>query len=536
MPPTRFDAVTRALATQSSRRRLLARAGGMAAVLALAPAHLRAQHGAADQLLAAGFPLPSTLAADASPEFRAIADALVAAMRQYAVPGTALGILAGDREEHATFGVASLSSLRPVTADTLFQIGSLTKTFTATAIWRLIDEGALALDAPVRTYLPDLRLSDEATAATVTVRNLLNHTAGWYGDEGFDTGDDDGALARYVVDRLPVLPQQFPCGQFFSYNNAAFQLLGRLIEVTTGTTYNAAMQQLLLGPLGLADSLIEHDAVLRRPYADGHIALPVNGRDVLTVQTPLWVPRSVDPAGGIWSTTRDLLRYARFHLGAHATAGRATTVRPVSLRRMQEPAAPIPGLPLQMGLDWFIQEVAGVRAIFHGGDTNGQHTELVLVPERGFAVVLLTNGQGGGSPAAQAVLDEALAHYPGLGPLAGQVGLLRALRVPADTPTVTRSPEHLAAYAGRYADPGLAVTFTPTAAGLERTAETTPQPGAYRAAIEPPPSPTPLPVTFLAEDMGVLAGQLRLPFVRNAAGRVSWVSEGLRLLPRVGAA
>lgn len=522
---------------QFSRRRILALAGG-AAAFAVAPGRLRAQPSEAGQSPAVGFPLPSTLAADASPEFRAVAETLVAAMRRYLVPGAALGILAGGREEHATFGVASISSLRPVVPETLFQIGSLSKTYTATAIWRLIDEGALALDAPVRTYLPDLRLSDEATTATVTVANLLNHTAGWYGDEGFDTGDDDDALNRYVAERLPVLPQLFPCGAFFSYSNSAFQLLGRLIEVATGTTYNAAMQRLLLGPLGLADSLIEHDAVRRRPYADGHIAGSVNGRDVLAVQTPLWLPRSVDPAGGIWSTTRDVIRYARFHLGASGTAaaaGRASVVQPASLRRMQEPSVSVPGLPVQMGLDWFIQDVGGGRVIAHAGDTPGQHTHLILVPEHGFAFVLLTNGQGGGAPAALEALDEALARYPGLGALAGPEGLAYASVVPADAPTITLSTEQLAAYTGRYADPGRALIFTPTASGLERRVEETPERGVFRTAIELP-APGPLPITFLREDMGLVAGQALQPFVRNTAGRVGWVLQGLQLLPRVGAA
>jgi CubicO group peptidase (beta-lactamase class C family) len=516
-----------------SRRRILALGGG-AAALAFGPPRLRAQQAAADQAPVAEFPLPSTLAADASPEFRAVAEALVAAMRQYQVPGTALGILAGDREEHATFGVASLSSLRPVTPDTLFQIGSLTKTFTATTIWRLIDEGVLALDAPVRTYLPGLRLRDPEAAATVTVRNLLDHTAGFYGDEGFDTGDGDDALARYVAERLPVLPQLFPCGAFFSYGNAAFQVLGRLIEIATGTTYNAAMLQLLLGPLGLADSLLEHDAVLRRPFADGHIAGPINGRDSLAVQTPLWLPRSTDPAGGIWSTTRDVIRYARFHLGAAATVGRAAIVQPASLRRMQEPSVPVTGLPLWMGMDWFIQEVEGVRAIAHAGDTAGQHTHFVMVPERGFAFALLTNGQGGGAAAAEAALEQALARYPGLGTLAG---MTRAGLPPTDAPTVTLSPAQLAAYAGRYANPDTTYTFTitPTADGLERTVELTPEPGVFQAAIDLP-LPGPQPVTFLREDMGVVAGQAFQPFVRDAAGRVRWVAVGLRLLPRVGAA
>lgn len=522
---------------RTSRRRILALAGGAAAVLAIAPARLRAQRPTADPPPVAGFPLPTTLAADASPEFRAVAEVLVAAMRQHGVPGAALGILAGGREEHATFGVASLSSLRPVTSETLFQIGSLSKTYTATAIWRLIDEGALALDAPVRTYLPDLRLSDEATAATVTVRNLLDHTAGWYGDEGFDTGDDDDALARYVAERLPVLPQLFPCGAFFSYSNSAFQLLGRLIEVATGATYNAAMRTLLLDPLGLADSLLDHDAVRQRLYADGHVAGSVNGRDVVAVQTPLWLPRSTDPAGGIWSTTRDVIRYAHFHLGASgmsAAAGRARVVQPASLRRMQEPSVPVPGLPLQMGLDWFILDVRGVRMIAHAGDTPGQHTHFVLVPAHGFAFVLLTNGQGGGAAAAVDALDEALALYPGLGALAGPEGFAYAGSVPADAPAITLSPEQLAAYAGRYADPGRALIFTPTANGLERTVEEMPEPGVYRGAIEPPPSQEPLPVTFLGEDMGVVAGQALQPFVRNSAGRVGWVLQGLQLLPRVG--
>ena len=127
-------------------------------------------------------PLPVFLAGNASPDFRAVADVLVEAMRESRIPGAALGVLTDGREEHATFGVASASSLRPVTPDTLFQIGSLSKTYTATAVWRLIDERKLAVDGPVRRYLRGLRLSDRETIEAVTVGNLLDHSAGWYGD------------------------------------------------------------------------------------------------------------------------------------------------------------------------------------------------------------------------------------------------------------------------------------------------------------------------------------------------------------------
>jgi CubicO group peptidase (beta-lactamase class C family) len=481
---------------------------------------------------APAMPMPSTLAADASPIFRTVTEALLTAMQQLQVPGAAIGLLAGGREEHATFGVASLSSLRPVTPDTLFQIGSLSKTFTSTVIWRLIDEGALDLDAPLRTYLPDLTLMDRDVAERVVVRNLLDHTAGWYGDEGFGTGEDDGALERYVAERLPHLPQIFPLGAFFSYNNAAFTVLGRLIEVSTGTTYNAAMQNLLIGPLGLDDSLLDHDAVLDRPYADGHTAMPINGRPTVAVQTPLWIPRSVDPAGGIWSTTHDVLRYARFHMDRGVAPGDANLVHPETLARMHEPAVDVPGLPLQMGMNWFVQDIDGVRAFFHGGDTLGQHTELVAIPDQDFAMVVLTNGQGGGGIASAMALDAALAEIPELSSLSGRIGLHHALLIDGDPPPIELSSDERAEYVGRYADPGQVYTFELTDDGLEVSAETIQEPGAWQPAIVPPPPPAAAAaVEFLEEDIAMINRQ-RMPFVRNADGQVGWVSVGLRLLPR----
>jgi CubicO group peptidase (beta-lactamase class C family) len=479
----------------------------------------------------APLPMPSTLAADASPEFRAVVEALVAAIQEHHVPGAAIGLLAGDREEHATVGLASLSSMEPVTPETLFQIGSLSKTFTGTAIWHLIESGALALDTPVRTYIPELTLMDEAVAAEVTVANLLDHSAGWYGDEGFETGNGDDAIARYVVERLPQLPQLFPLGAFFSYNNAAFTLLGRLIEVTTRTPYNAAMGRLLLGPLGLDESLLDHDEVRQRPYADGHVFLPINGTPALTVITPLWAPRSVDPAGGIWATTRDVIRYGRFHLDTGTVTGPANIVSPESLLQMREPAMPVVGTAMAMGRDWFVQDVEGTRVFFHGGDTLGQHTDFFAIPSQNFALVVLTNGQGGGSAAAVAALNAALAQISALAPLTGMIGLTQALVVAANEPTVDLTAEERSAYAGRYADPGMVVTFEEMRAGLEATTEMIVQPGSWQPAIRPPSAP-PAPVAFLAKDMAV-AGGSRVPFVRDADGHIRWVSVGLRLLPRV---
>jgi hypothetical protein len=331
---------------------------------------------------------------------------------------------------------------------------------------------------------------------------------------------------------MPVLPQIFPLGTFTSYNNAGFTLLGRLIEVATGTHYGAALENLLLGPLGLEDSLLDHEAVLRRAYADGHLAMPVNGHDALTVATPLWIPRSVDPAGGLWATTRDVLRYARFHLSADgAIPGSANVVSPESLLRMREPVLDAPGLAISMARNWFVQEIEGIRLFQHNGDTLGFHTEFLAVPEHDFAFVLLTNSTGGGLTALE-ILDAALAAYPGLAGLSGKAGLTRSFFAPPDAQTVDLPSESIAEYVGQYADPGTAISVAAGDAGLEMTVETIIAPGTWQPAIQPM-TPPPMPITFVGEDEAVAYGISRFPFVRDADGNVGWVSSGLRLIPRI---
>ena len=156
-------------------------------------------------------------------------------IKEHRVPGVALGLLVDGAEHTMCFGVTSVESSLPVDEHTLFQIGSTTKTITATAVMRLVEQGRADPDAPVRSYLPDLALSDLQTATQVTVRHLLNHTAGWLGDFFEHTGDGDDALGRYVA-ALSRLPQITPLGSVWSYNNAAFNVAGRVIEAVTGTT------------------------------------------------------------------------------------------------------------------------------------------------------------------------------------------------------------------------------------------------------------------------------------------------------------
>ena len=147
----------------------------------------------------------------------------------FGIPGVAVGLWADGRETYACHGVTSVDNPLPVDRDTLYLLGSVTKTFTATTLMRLAADGRVELQAPVRRYVPELRLKDQLAAAQVTVLQLLNHTAGL--DFGFivDTGEGDDALARYVA-KLPELELIGPPGGRASYSQAGYNLAGRIVE------------------------------------------------------------------------------------------------------------------------------------------------------------------------------------------------------------------------------------------------------------------------------------------------------------------
>src|SRR5438477_11584995 len=114
-------------------------------------------------------------------------------MREHPVPGVAVGIIAQGEETASGFGVTNVDHPLPVDGDTLFQIGSITKTVTATALMRLVERGTVSLDAPARTYVPELRLRHAGVAAAVTLGHLLTHGGGGFGDFFHDTGVGDDA-------------------------------------------------------------------------------------------------------------------------------------------------------------------------------------------------------------------------------------------------------------------------------------------------------------------------------------------------------
>lgn len=329
-------------------------------------------------------------------QFNEFQDFVQAAVTRRRVPGVAIGLFQDGIEHTAAFGVTNVDHPLPVDADTLFQVGSITKTFTATAAMRLVDEGRLDLDRPVRAYLSDLRLADPDAAAAVTPRHLLTHTAGWVGDYFSDTGRGDDALARYVGE-MADLEQLTPPGAVYSYCNSGFSLLGRVIEVLTGETFEAALKQLVLTPLGLGRSFLFPEEVMTQRYAAGHAG--AQDGEVRVLQ-PWHLTRAVTPAGGLVASVKDQLRYARFHLGDGTGVDGEPVLSAATLRAMRQPLLPSTGLPRRaVGLAWNIGPHGDVA---HGGGTHGQSTLLLFCPDQGLALSVLTNAGTGSDVALEA--------------------------------------------------------------------------------------------------------------------------------------
>src|SRR6478735_7997429 len=225
-----------------------------------------------------------------------IADELPRLIEKYDVPAAAVAVLADGEVVDDAAGVLSRTTGVEATPDSVFQIGSITKLWTSTLVMQLVDEGKLDIDLPVRTYLPEFKIGDEAAAAAITTRHLLNHTSGFEGDIFTDTGVGDDCVEKFLG-VLTEVPQLFPVGERFSYNNAGYCVLGRLVEVLREKHYDACLRDHLFAPLGLTHAATNpYEAIMFRA-AMGHVELePGAGYQ----PAPVWTfARSNAPAGSM---------------------------------------------------------------------------------------------------------------------------------------------------------------------------------------------------------------------------------------------
>ena len=306
---------------------------------------------------------------------------------EHRVPGACLAILHDGEVWDCASGYLNLNTMVEATPDSLFQIGSITKVYTATLVMQLVDAGRVELDAPIQTYLPDVRFADPKASAGITVRHLLNHTSGVDGDFFADFGYGDDAIERYVA-ACSDLPQLFEPGAMFSYCNAGFTVLGRLLEISYGTTYHEVLRNKLVAPLNAGSPLTLLQEIVMHRVATGHDT----NRDGSspTIVRKWGLPHAGAPKGSTTcGTARAVIEFARLHLDG----GRDLLSRHIvdaMQHREVELVGPRPG-DEAWGLGWSLDRWDRSEVFGHDGGTLGQRAYLRAIPGAGFAAVLLTN-------------------------------------------------------------------------------------------------------------------------------------------------
>lgn len=453
------------------------------------------------------------MGANAAELFQQLSSFVEEQLEQKGVPGAAIGILYQDQTFSAGFGVTNADHPLPVTDETLFQIGSISKTFTCLAMMRLVEQGKLDLRATVRTYLPEFAVADEAASAQTTLWHLLTHMSGWVGDFFEDTGAGDDAMALYVR-KMADLEQLAPIGTVWSYNNAGFYVAGRVIELVTGQRYEDVMQELVFGPLGLTRCFYDPGDLITYRFAVGHSG----GRGEAKVVRPWPLPRAAYPAGGITCDVHQLLRYARFQMGDGSVEGaegqeRQVLLEPEHVAAMHTPQASRWGDAEQIGLSWFIDEIDGTRQLSHGGGTTGQISLLVLFPAHQLAAVVLTNSSEGGG-VTDAVRRWVLEHY-------------LELSDPKPEP-IEASEEELAAYEGFYTRP-----FSEVELGMlngRLIGQMIYKQGFPSRDQPPPPPPPPVALALCGKDRLLITSGPgkggRADVIRKEDGTIGWLRLG----------
>jgi CubicO group peptidase (beta-lactamase class C family) len=379
-----------------------------------------------------------------------------AQMARWAVPGAVVAVLRDGERETRAYGVVSLETGYPIRTDTLLPIGSIAKVYTAALVMTLVDEGNLDLDTPVAAYLPDLTLADERARDAITLRQLLSHQSGLFGDyyDNFGMGDD--ALARCVATFSSLRQLSVP-GELWAYCSSGFMLAGRVVEVVTGTPFEAVMRERVFKPLGLDHSFFfAHEAIVY-PTAVGH-SLKTPGGDEHEVCREYLLSRNVAPAGGVISDAGDLLTFAAFFMGDGAWNGKrvlgSSALEAMLTPQVRAANFRAAGFAEWGGLGWAIRFIDGVKIVEHGGSLNGFQVKLKFVPERRFAIAVLTNS-GRGGILGDRVAGWALDHF-------------LDLRAPRSEP-ITQPNDALARFAGRYrGQDGEEAIFTVEDGGLRR--------------------------------------------------------------------
>ncbi len=317
----------------------------------------------------------------------------------------------GSLESFLGHGFADVRARVPVTEDTVFRIGSITKTFTAIAVMQLWERGVLDLDAPVDEYLRTFRLiPGEAGFRPVTSRHLLTHTGGIgylrrLSDllrPGIGSGDRAGRSVPPIADYYRAgLPIEVEPGTKWVYSNHGFAVLGQIVEEVSGEPIDRYLRDHVFDPLGMEHTDLVRSDRVRSRLATGYVLRSRGLRPVLDRDVP------TPSAGGMYSTVTDMGRYLVALLGGGSNE-HGSVLKPETLAAMFEPHyRPDPRVP-GMGLGFMLGEEGGRRTVVHGGVLSGFLSDMGLAPDGGVGVIVLSNTGGLDGAGAPALLEAAV--------------------------------------------------------------------------------------------------------------------------------
>jgi CubicO group peptidase (beta-lactamase class C family) len=393
-----------------------------------------------------------------------------AAVARYAIPGAALAVVVGGRTVYQQgFGVRGLDDARPVTPDTLFMIGSITKSMTGLMTATLVDDGRLGWDTRVVDVMPGFALSDPASTPAIRVRDLLSHASGVAGHDAALIMQRFSPLE--LVRSLAGIPVLSAPGAAFHYSNQAFTVGGFTAALAAGApntdlglaaSYTALMNERVFGPIGMRSTTLDFDAASGSPnHALPHAFDPTVAR---IAPLPLPLERfalSVAPAGAVWSNAADLTRYAIAEMAGVAPDG-TRVVSAENLRQTQTAQVAIQE-GYGYGFGWGVVDPAvyhGRRAVMHTGGTQGFITHIALLPDDQIGVVVLSN-HALGDGFCNAVREYVVETLLGLDH-AGDAAALAALHateqslVDLVSSTSRPAPDQVAGLLGSYGDRAVA--------------------------------------------------------------------------------
>jgi CubicO group peptidase (beta-lactamase class C family) len=345
-------------------------------------------------------------------------DRLVAqTMAAWKLPAMAVAIVQDDRVVFVKgYGIEEVGKTAPVTADTLFEIASTTKAFTATALAMLVDEKKVSWDDPLSKYLPAFRLTDACASSLITVRDIASHRSGVGRHD--ELWDSTGWSRAELLQRVTAMPPTKPPRTAYQYNNLMFVAAGEVVAAAAQMPWEDFIRTRVFAPLGMTHSRISFAEWGAADHATGHRYDRVH--DAVAVQ-PFENYDAIAPAGTIKSSARDMAQWLRFQLASGAIDGKRllsaealeeTHTPQMALRRDAEARETSPETNLSSyGLGWTISDYRGQLLVAHAGALNGFRTQVALLPDRHFGVVVLTNAGRGLAVVAlrNALLDRALA-------------------------------------------------------------------------------------------------------------------------------